>query len=475
MKALQPATEGGAPHLIDFVEQTSKSLRTELRVTLSQDLEGVLKKIKWPVVVDKLLGETAEDWKQSVEKLLLLQEPELEERQDEVLSPCRQSDTEETVLLPLAVMVKALELRFRYHFEGDKPTNRPEKPEYFLSHITELIGAHSPFFSNYLQPILREKFSGTSLAKNVHFVDSTSAFITALLPMLRRKVFHLLPQINSQPQLLSHFLHELIAFDRSLTEDWGYTGASIEESWKGLTWEVLEKNGGFARWLKVEKDFALSRYESIIANQDGWEIDYDSVDPMTTKPTKSAMRVKDLLETITERYRPLASFSQKLGFLIDIQIAILDTFHNRLHSSLEAYVGMTSSVARAVQGISADDIASIAGVGALERLCRVFGSAEYLERAMVDWSEDVFFLELWSELQARVKANARNGANVAGPKSVEEVTNRTSSKVGSETEVGALFDETATSYKTLRQKTEGLMVESAVSNLHQTLYTYSRV
>lgn len=34
---------------------------------------------------------------------------------------------ESLVLLPLEVMVRPLELRFRYHFEGDRPTNRLDK------------------------------------------------------------------------------------------------------------------------------------------------------------------------------------------------------------------------------------------------------------------------------------------------------------------------------------------------------------
>lgn len=34
---------------------------------------------------------------------------------------------EPLVLLPLEVMLKPLELRFRYHFEGDRPTNRLDK------------------------------------------------------------------------------------------------------------------------------------------------------------------------------------------------------------------------------------------------------------------------------------------------------------------------------------------------------------
>lgn len=34
---------------------------------------------------------------------------------------------EPLVLLPLEVMVKPLEIRFQYHFSGDRPTNKPDK------------------------------------------------------------------------------------------------------------------------------------------------------------------------------------------------------------------------------------------------------------------------------------------------------------------------------------------------------------
>lgn len=35
------------------------------------------------------------------------------------------------MLLPLEVMVHPLELRFKYHFSGDKPTNRLDKVPYY--------------------------------------------------------------------------------------------------------------------------------------------------------------------------------------------------------------------------------------------------------------------------------------------------------------------------------------------------------
>ena len=176
---------------------------------------------------------------------------------------------------------------------------------------------------------------------------------------------------------------------------------------------------------------------------------------------------------MTDRYRPLTSFSQKLRFLIDIQIAIFDKFHYRLHSSLEAYLSLTSSIGRTVHTISKEEQKELQGLGGLERLCRVYGSAEYLEKKMGDWSDDVFFLELWDELQDRARRNT--GKNLAGPMSVEEVAERTSNRVGSEEDSGALFDETAGAYKGLRVRTEGLIQDLLIDNIKVSLRPYCRI
>ena len=176
---------------------------------------------------------------------------------------------------------------------------------------------------------------------------------------------------------------------------------------------------------------------------------------------------------VADRYKPLTSFSQKIRFLIDIQIAIFDRFHSRLHGSLEAYLTITSSIARTVQGVSRDSQAELQGVGGLDRLCRVYGSAEYLEKKMRDWSDDIFFLDLWDELQDRARRNT--GKNLAGPMSVEDIAERTSSTVGSEEASGALFDETAGAYRSLRMRTEGILQGMLIYNLRESIRPYSRV
>lgn len=142
---------------------------------------------------------------------------------------------------------------------------------------------------------------------------------------------------------------------------------------------------------------------------------------------------------------------------------------------MEAYLTLTSTIARTVQGVSKEEQAEVDGLGGIERLCRVYGSAEYLEKKMRDWSDDVFFLDLWDELQDRARGNTSK-KNIFGSMSIEDVAERTSSTVGSHDDnSGALFDETAGAYKRLRVRTESIMQETLIHHLRESLRPYSRI
>ncbi|OJI85212.1 hypothetical protein ASPTUDRAFT_118327 [Aspergillus tubingensis CBS 134.48] len=478
LKDAQPAAEGAAPHLVDYVGKLSSALREQMKSDFAQRLQGTMEQMKWPSKELNFPEDIQAQWRENVELLLGLQKPELESH----TSVSKRHGAEPPVLLPLEVMVHPLELRFKYHFSGDKPTNRLDKPEYFLAHVMDLINNFGGFFASFLQPIFDQEAQNVGTDIGWNFYNASHAYITALLPVLNHKITTFLPQISNHPQLLSHFMHELMNFDNEVRESWNYLPDPYStDDWRGMTWEVLTKQGWFDRWLQVEKEFALARYKEIVDTPDSGHIDYEGVDLTSTKPTKAAIRVNDLLETITERYQPLSSFSQKLRFLIDIQITIFDQFHKRLHSALEAYLAMTSAIGRTVQGA---DAASIEGVAGLERLCRVFGSAEYLEKKMEDWSNEVFFVELWTELQDRVRQNKDGGKNVAGTMSIADVASRTSQAVnnnnhdqstGASSSDGALFDETASAYRRLRLRSESIITSTLTSNVRSALKPYSRV
>ena len=473
LKSTQPTAEDAAPHLVDYVGCSASGLWQQMKSAFAQKFELTLAQIKWPRKDLVLDASQEREWASGVDRLLELQEPELNSHEAEASKPLEHSDR--VVLLPLEIMARSLELRFRYHFEGDRPTNRPDRPEFFFSHVLDLISTYDEFFMTYFEPCLRHRFRSSSLALNPLYSDSTEAWITALLPMVQNKVLSLLLQLSKQPELFSHLIHETIKFDSALIDEWGFTGGHGLDSRSALTWDVLVKHGWFTTWLHVEQEFALSRYQDIVSSPDSHTIDYDSVDPGVTKPTKAAIRVNDLLETITAHYQSLTLFQHKIRFLIDIQVTIFDKYHEALHSSLEAYLAMTSSIARTVQGFTKEEQEKVQGIGGLERLCRVYGSAEYLERKMRDWNDNVFFIELWDALQSRARSKDHGPQNVAEDLTVEEVAGRTSNAVGSEGDSGALFDETAGAYRRLRLRTEEIMQEKLAYDLRESLRPYGRL
>lgn len=470
LQPLQEAAEGAAPHLLDHIRQEVHSLRQTIHKSFSDDLEKTLKKMNWPKPTKTVPMALQHEWSTNVGRLLSLQHQELEDRESLSTSP---SHEEPPALLPLEVLVQPLEQRFGYHFSGNRPTNRLDKPEYFLSHITELISTYSDFVQNALQPVLLEHFRGSDLAFIPAYIDAVSSFITALLPMLKRKLLSFASQVSDQPRLLSHLVHEVMAFDTTLQEAYAYAPTSPAVLWRGLAYYLLDTCGYFEQWLQVERDFALARYQSIVDSPESSEIDYDSFGADVTKPMKSAIRLNDLLDTITDRYRSLSSFSQKIRFLIDIQISIFDLFNQRLRNSLDAYIAASHTITRAVPGVPRENLDEIQGIKGLKGLCRVFGSAEYLERAMRDWSDDVFFLELYDELQSRSQQRTTS-AKLGDLQAIQQKTSLNLHSSDEETS-GALFDETAGLYHRLRVRSETLLVEAISTAVREALRPYANI
>jgi RAD50-interacting protein 1 len=252
LEALHQSTELGGDNILNEVKKTARDVRRRIKDAYSADMDEVLKKLGWPkpdIVVPSALQQ---HWERAVTKLLDLQMPEL--NASVKTEESKRTDGNLQTLFPFEVLVQPLEMRFRYHFEGDRPTNKLDKPEYFLSHVISLLNQHNDFVVDNMQPLLFQKFRGTDLALNAAYIDATSAFITALLPMLRRKILSTLPKVTTQPQLMSHLIHEVTSFDKELRNEWRYDGGYGMNGWKGLAWEVLSQNDWFARWLQVEKD-----------------------------------------------------------------------------------------------------------------------------------------------------------------------------------------------------------------------------
>lgn len=444
---LQPQADYAAAHLVAHVAKIAENLWDEMKRTMWAEMDGILTKRGWPKKVDAR-SEIDEEWRECFEKLVDLQVPEV-----------LYSDGVVT-LLPVDVMAQNWTKEFRYHFMSDKPTSKPQViGTQCLPWITSLLEEWDDFMRDNFGFILATKFSDTSAANKMVYMDPTCALITSLLPAIREKVNSAVEVALKDPVFLSSLMSQLMTFDDTLRSRFNYDGGDLERGWGGLTSEVLDKH--FDKWLEAEKTFALERYKGIMATPDAGQIDYEYNGPGKTKPTYGAVRVTDLLRSVTTQYERVRRFSHKLRFLIEIQLEILDSYHDRLNGSLGAYKAMTSTAGKMVYGATKEQLAALEGTGVFETLCKVFGSTDHVVNALKDWSNEEFFVELWDRLQARA-TKSDDQSNLAGGMSHDEVKGRTSQTVGTGEDGGILFDETIKAYTERRTAAQDLLTEAVI-------------
>mgnify|MGYP002620336905 CR=1 FL=1 len=472
LKKLQEEADGAAVFLVSHVETAVDRLWEEMKGIMRTELEKVLEKRKWPAQVSPE-SEIDEEWLQCFEKLLDLQLPE-------ILHAASTPKPEVVTLLAMDVMTDIFVKEFRFHFLSDKPTSAPQViGQHCFPWVLNLLEKWEDFFRDNFSPLLAAKFADTPAARKMVYMDPVCAFISSLLPVIREKVTRTLEQTQGDTAFLSSLLSQLMTFDDQLRSSYAYDGGLDSEEWGGLTAEVLATH--FRTWLEAEKIYALDRYHEIMATQDCRQIDYDFAGPGKTKPTFGAVRVTDLLRSITQQYCRVRKFGHKLRFLIDIQLTILDEYHDALRGSLEAYLSLTSTVGRAF-GVSKEQLAALEGTGALEALCKVYGSADHIVNTLREWSNDEFFVALWQELQDRAKAVSKNNSSSgAGHKkreslgvgiSYDQIKDRTSAAVGSDDEEGVLFDETIAAYSQRRKRAEEFLADALVDSHKKAFKAY---
>ena len=103
---------------------------------------------------------------------------------------------------------------------------------------------HEDFLNNEVQSILNE----IGLRRTV-----MTEFITALLPIITRKMDHIIPELLNFPSMLSHYMHENLIFDSTLREQYLYIPFN-QDKWDGSIQHVLKSPRVFKTWRDVEKD-----------------------------------------------------------------------------------------------------------------------------------------------------------------------------------------------------------------------------
>ncbi|KAI8993264.1 TIP-1 family-domain-containing protein [Pilobolus umbonatus] len=381
----QSITHSHYQQLANHLHQSQLHLWDELRTILTSNFKQILDKLSWPTPIKAPYGPqlkaTLKEFEQAFRHLLLLQ-----------LSS--ESYSHSIHLIPISIMVESLSLRFRYHFETSKPTNRLDKPEWYLTHVTKSISTHIPFIMSEIQPIIEnmmDQFEEKVVVKDY--------FITGVLEDVSRKLRRSMAQLVNQPHLLSHTVHEVLEFDHNLQEEFAYKGVM------NISDVILGNPVWFNLWFEAERNFAQTRYDEMMMDRDAFNIYAEDGmmgeenQPKIMQRTVSAVRLLNLLESVIKAYNLVPNLTQKLKFVIDIQLSLLHQYQRRLSSAIESFEAM--SLIRSVpvpgalpDGVTSGIINTGGNIAAFHRLYRWWTSARTITDELKEWTEDEFFLEI---------------------------------------------------------------------------------
>ncbi|KAH8100492.1 RINT-1 family protein [Cristinia sonorae] len=461
-------------HLITFLHSIKDRAWHDIKAGFVSTLVAAAEKLQWPSAVDypSASPQDRKTFEAAFLDLFKLQSEAKRLQVAEVISP-----SEKDGLYSIQALVQPIALRFKYHFEGSRQTNRLDKPEWYFTHVLNAAHEHRAFMDSVVQRLV----SGSGYPS----INAWREFTRLLFPLLSRKLRKTVPALIPHPSVLAHTIYQALSFDSAIKDEgFEIAGTSVavskdtdhsKQKWEGISEIILGQKEWFEAWMEGERKFAMDQYVDIISASDAWliadENDNEEDDgvhvAIDIRPTVSARRVKALVEQVTDRYSPLPQFGHRTRFLITVQLPLLESYHARISSSLDAFETLSSSFMRAVPGALSSDVTGRAndpkrltsGVEGVQRLCKALISATYLAAAMDAWGEDLFFLELWAEInrKASLRTRAEASASLPDPKNSSE----------EDVPEGTIFEELVTQYAKLGERAEELIVQSVCGEVEQ--------
>lgn len=197
-------------------------------------------------------------------------------------------------------------IRFKFHFYGDKKTNRIDKPEFYFSFVMNTITEFLPF-----------------IQENLPFIKNLNdEFINYLIVLLSERVKKSLDQVkdcsNDQlKQLFIHIINETCSFENSIHE--------YSKTIQSVVNEIVKDDQVFSQWVIIDKGNIHLDYD--------WNLYSKHV--MITNVTHSFVH---LINTLNERYKYLPK-EKRITIFGKIEIDIFKEFLSELKKKSKINLG----------------------------------------------------------------------------------------------------------------------------------------
>ncbi|OMH85298.1 RAD50-interacting protein 1 [Zancudomyces culisetae] len=359
--------------------------------------------------------------------------------------------------LPIAILIQEVSRRFQYHFSGDKPTNRMDRPELCLGYLLKDIAQVVVFIENVVQKLVWPEQTNKNSEKQQQQQQQQARdqYIFGLVQVLTEKLDNEKQQWIEQCALIPMLIAEMGKFDETLQEIYLFGVEKVNgEKWNGSSSYWLGKNKEILQsWRDYEMQNSKEEYifeikdpkalELLGRRMDAGigvgsgEIDGFGVDGCVDGAvwaSKSSLQIQSMVDSLVERISPLREESWKLNFIETACFEIFKVYIQDIEAEVEDFSRVGIAFLQDKLGTSTLPIAQRAGrvstssslksqfqqkaelgaslasnklavrleqrglssfVARLKKVSGLLYSAHHITVAMKEWADSEFWLELW--------------------------------------------------------------------------------
>eukprot|EP00514_Thraustochytrium_sp_LLF1b_P007988 CAMPEP_0184530228 /NCGR_PEP_ID=MMETSP0198_2-20121128/12831_1 /TAXON_ID=1112570 /ORGANISM="Thraustochytrium sp., Strain LLF1b" /LENGTH=926 /DNA_ID=CAMNT_0026922363 /DNA_START=106 /DNA_END=2886 /DNA_ORIENTATION=- len=325
---------------------------------LEREVGACLKAIHWPITTSNpslhLTPERLEDLSSALSRLT-----ELQLTSPEATDLCSGSHELVGDLWAIKALVKPLLQRFRYHFSGDRATNRIDHPEWYFGFIQHAVKDHSAFFVDTVQPLIEAQL--VDLEVETTFVD-VLAHLTRAMVRIAHKHLEVHWSVISQSQaLVCKTIDEALALDNTLVTEYDYCAVSFvqitetempvpwsqdatENTWPKLSDFFVSSQDRFITWMDSDLEFARKRIAGELSQPTAWATLADTIKATSdfTLQHRERMHLPEcsdhvlgILATVSERVVSLGSAQAQIVFLRVVLLPLVQDYVRALQQRMQ--------------------------------------------------------------------------------------------------------------------------------------------
>lgn len=222
----------------------------------------------------------------------------------------------------MKAIMEPIRIRFQFHFSTDQPTNRLDKPEWYLNHTLQLIDAHRPFIESCLEMEVGEGGEATSISILGTFVDR-------LADIVKDHVVSREARILQDTFIFLHTVNELLTFIVAVKEKTGVDCGRIASSFFGPY---------LRDWIEAEREASIESLRSLLEDAPKW------TDEGTYPISSAYLGFIELINDLIQTLHNIPLVHARIDFLSGVIIPVFNSLYERTEFDLPAFHGTLQDV-----------------------------------------------------------------------------------------------------------------------------------